>query len=115
MKHRMVDDSQLSPVWVVGFTGHRYLKNPVAVGTIIREELETLRKGISGEIVGYASTAIGADTLFATACQSLKRPWIAALPFSTTDFRDDFSESQWSQATGLLSRAIDVKIYGSSD
>jgi hypothetical protein len=111
----MVDDSELTPIWVVGFTGHRHLRNPVAVGTIIREQLETLRKEIPGELVGYASAAIGGDTLFVETCQALKMPWTAALPFAPTDFRSDFSESEWSQATRLLSRATEVEICGSSD
>jgi hypothetical protein len=111
----MVDDSELPPVWVVGFTGHRHLRNPVTVGTIIREQLETLGKEIPGELVGYASVAIGGDTLFAEACQTLKMPWIAALPFPASDFRSDFSESEWSRANELLSRASDVEICGSSE
>ncbi len=111
----MVNDSELPPVWVVGFTGHRHLKDPAAVGTIIREQLATLRREIPGELVGYASTAIGADTLFAEACQALKISWIAVLPFSAADFRNDFSESEWSHATGLLSRAVDVEISGSAN
>jgi hypothetical protein len=112
----MVDDSELAPVWVVGFTGHRHLRNPVAVGTIIREQLETLCKETPGELVGYASVAIGGDTLFAEACQTLKMPWIAALPFAATDFRSDFSENEWSHAIELLSRASDVvEICGSSE
>ena len=111
----MVGDAELPSFWVVGFTGHRHLKNPVAVGAIIREQLETLRKEVPGELAGYASAAIGADTLFAEACQSLNIPWIAALPFSPADFRNDFSESQWSHAAGLLSRAAEVEICGSSD
>lgn len=54
MKHSNGDDAQLSPFWVVAFTGHRDLKNPVAVGRVIREELEVLRREVPGEIVGYA-------------------------------------------------------------
>ena len=42
-------------------------------------------------------------------------PWIAALPFSATEFRSDFSKSQWSHASGLLSRAADIEVCGSSD
>jgi len=111
----MVDDLELPSFWVVGFTGHRHLKDPVAIGRIIRAELETLRREIDGELAGYASAAIGADTLFAEACQSLNIPWIAALPFSPADFRDDFTESQWSCTAGLLSRAAEIEICGSSE
>jgi conflict system pore-forming effector with SLATT domain len=111
----MVAEAELPPVWVVGFTGHRHLKNPVAVGAIIREQLEALRKEIPGELVGYTSVAIGGDTLFAETCQALKMPWMAALPFAATDFRSDFSESEWSHATGLLRQATDVEICGSSN
>ena len=82
---------------------------------MIRAQLETLHKEIPGELVGYASAAIGADTLFAEACLALKMPWIAVLPFSTADFRSDFSESDWSHTTELLSQANEVEICGSSN
>jgi hypothetical protein len=115
MKQSDVDDAQRAPAWVVAFTGHRHLKDPIGVGRLIREELEALRREVAGEIRGYSSAAIGADTLFAEACQSLEIPWVAALPFPPAEFRHDFSESQWSHATELLSRALDVEISGSSD
>jgi hypothetical protein len=111
----MTNDTGLPPVWIIGFTGHRHLKNPVAVGNVIRKQLETLRKEIPGELAGYGSAAIGGDTLFAAACQALKIPWTASLPFSASDFRSDFSESEWAHATELLSRATDVEVCGSSE
>src|SRR5207249_769466 len=111
----MVHDEQLPPVQIIGFTGHRHLTNPDAVSRIIRAELTRLREKLPGEITGYSSVAIGADTLFAEVCQSLDIPWIAMLPFPRAEFQVDFSENDWAHATELLSRAIRVEISGTSE
>ena len=102
-------------VFVVGFTGHRHLEDPVAVGKIIRAELALLQEKQGGLIAGYTSVAIGADTLFAEACLTLNIPWTAALPFSPDEFRDDFSAAEWSCASDLLKRALEVEICGTAD
>ena len=111
----MADEAELQPVWIVGFTGHRHLGDLVAVREIVREELERLRHEIDGGIAGYSSAAIGADTLFAEACQAEGIPWIATLPFSPADFRKDFNESQWSYASELLRGAAEIEICGTAD
>src|ERR1700741_2200722 len=108
-------DAQLSPVWIVGFTGHRHLKDPVAISMIMRAELQKLDHEIRGVIAGYSSVAIGADTLFAEICQAEKIPWIAALPFSPADFRNDFNDSEWTHASKLLTTAAEIEICGSSE
>ena len=111
----MRDDAKLSPVWIVGFTGHRHLKDPDAVGGIIKVELERLRNDRQGAMAGFSSVAIGADTLFAEACLSLNIPWRATLPFSLADFREDFNEDQWSRTAELLARAQDVEVVGAPE
>ncbi len=111
----MRTDGETPRTWVVGFTGHRYLQDPVRVGRIIRTELEALRNQRRDTIAGYASIAIGADTLFVEACVALEIPWTASLPFSADEFQKDFAENEWSYATALLKRATDVEICGSAD
>jgi hypothetical protein len=95
---------------VVGFTGHRHLQDTVRIATTIRTELEAWRNQRRGSIAGYASIAIGADTLFVEACLALEIPWTASLPFSADEFQKDFPESEWSHATMLLIRATAVDV-----
>lgn len=110
-----MDRSPSSPGWIIGLTGHRRLNNPDAVGALVRQQIEALRSEVRGEIFGCSSVAIGADTLFAEICQSLRIPWIALLPFSPAEFKEDFSESQWSAVLALLRDAIEVEVSGSAE
>lgn len=105
----------LSPVWVIGLTGHRHLKNPERVRALIRQQLEDLRNKTGGLIVGCSSAAIGADTLFAETCAELSIPWKALLPFSPAEFQTDFDASQWSHASELLGGALEIEISGSNE
>lgn len=100
---------------VVGLTGHRELKDPEAVGALIRQEVEKLGLEMGSAIAGCSSVAIGADTLFAEICQSLRIPWIALLPFPQVEFKNDFSESQWSHALELLANSLHLEVSGTSD
>ena len=112
----MDQDSSLPPVWIVGFTGHRHLKQPEKVGTLLRELLDSLGKEISGQLVGHSSIAIGGDTLFAEACVASGIPWIALLPFAEGDFKSDFEETDWNKARQLLQRAARVEsLVGAKD
>ena len=111
----MPDETELTRTRVVGFTGHRYLKYSAAVFEIIRSELIRLKSESTAQLAGYSSIAIGADTLFAEACLSLNLPWRATLPFALADFRDDFDEDEWTHATTLLGKAVEVEITGSPE
>jgi hypothetical protein len=112
----MDQDSSLPPVWIVGFTGHRRLREPQKVGALLRELLRSLSKEIPGQLVGHSSIAIGGDTLFAEACLSSDIPWIALLPFAEGDFKSDFTEADWNNARQLLQRASRVEsLIGAKD
>jgi hypothetical protein len=102
-------DFLLPPIWVVGFTGHRHLQNPGKVRKVLGALLDSLRAEIPGQLVGYSSVAIGADTLFAEAWLSSGLPWMALLPQSEHDFRSDFTESDWAKTSTLLRRAAWVQ------
>jgi hypothetical protein len=75
------------------------------MGKILGTLLDSLRAEIPGQLVGYSSVAIGADTLFAEACLSSGLPWMALLPQSEDDFKNDFRESDWEKTSALLRRA----------
>jgi len=105
----MSQDSSLPPIWIIGFTGHRRLRNPEGVAATLRELIAALVTEIPGQLVGHSSIAIGGDTLFAEACLSLEVPWIAFLPVAEEDFRSDFAEPDWLKARQLLQRAARVQ------
>ena len=112
----MDQDSSLPPVWMVGFTGHRRLKEPEKVAVLLSELLHSLGHEISGQLVGHSSVAIGGDTLFAEACLSSGIPWVALLPLAEGDFKSDFSETDWNKARRLLQRAARVEsLVGAKD
>ena len=75
------------------------------IGTL----LDSLRAEIPGQLVGYSSVAIGADTLFAESWLSLGLPWMALLPRAEKDFKTDFTESDWARTSALLRRAARVQ------
>jgi hypothetical protein len=102
-------DSSLVPIWVVGFTGHRHLKNPEKLSKLLQTLLDSLRHEIPGHLVGYSSVAIGADALFAEASLASGLPWVALLPQSEHDFKNDFQESDWEKTSVLLRRAARVQ------
>jgi hypothetical protein len=102
-------DFLLPPIWVVGLTGHRHLRNPEKMSKVIETLLDSLRAEVPGQLVGYSSAAIGADTLFAEACLSSGLPWMALLPQSEHDFKNDFGESDWEKTSSLLRRAARVQ------
>ena len=102
-------DSSLSPIWIVGFTGHRHLRDPEKVKEVIGTVLDSVRADIPGQLVGYSSVAIGADTLFAETWLSSGLPWMALLPRAENDFRNDFTESDWAKTSALLRRAARVQ------
>ena len=112
----MDHDSSLPPVWIVGFTGHRRLREPEKVGALLRELLDSLGNEIPGQLVGHSSIAIGGDTLFAEACLSAGIPWIALLPFAEGDFKSDFTVEDWDKARRLLQQAARVdSLVGAKD
>jgi hypothetical protein len=91
--------------FIVGFTGHRRLENEEQVAQVLREVIATLRRELGGEMIGRASVASGADTLFAEACVAANLKWVALLPFPEVEFKKDFNAADWKRARALLDRA----------
>ena len=109
MKRSHAYDFLLPPTWVVGFAGHRHLRNTEAIRKVLLTLVDSLRADIPGQLVGYSSVAIGADTLFAEAWLSCDLPWMALLPHPEHDFKSDFTESDWAKTSALLQRALRVQ------
>ena len=56
--------SDLPQYHVVGFTGHRQLRNSGEVAGAIARELAVLREAAPGEWIALSSAAVGSDTRF---------------------------------------------------
>lgn len=96
--------------FVVGFTGHRRLKDEKALAQVLREVIASLQRDAGRELVGRSSIASGADTLFAEACLASNMKWIALLPFPEAEFKKDFADADWKRARALLDRAERIEI-----
>ncbi len=93
-------------MWFVGFAGHRAVADPVAAKRAIEEELEVIRASVSGELVGIASAAAGADLLFLEACQEAGLKTVVLLPFSKDRFQEDFDDpAEWEHACRCMDAA----------
>lgn len=96
---------------VVGFTGHRRIRNEEKVGKCLCEIIASLRRETDREMVGRSSVASGGDALFAEACLASNLKWIAQLPFPEAEFQKDFSAEEWARAKALLSQALRVETH----
>jgi hypothetical protein len=102
-------EGKLPGVRIIGFTGHRHLKNPEAVAAALKSELAALQKA-GGELVAISSIAIGADTLFAEEVIRAGIKWIVVLPMPRELFREDFTAEEWARAERLIGQAAEVRI-----
>jgi hypothetical protein len=104
----------LQDVRIIGFTGHRTLKNPQAVAIAIRAELESLKKE-GGQLIAISSVAVGADTLFAEEVLRAGIKWIVVLPLPEEIFAQDFTAEEWTKAKGLIEQAAEERVLRASD
>ncbi|KJS03958.1 MAG: hypothetical protein VR73_16035 [Gammaproteobacteria bacterium BRH_c0] len=93
---------------VVGFTGHRALKEPDMVSGAINRELVKLHSGY-GNLAIISSAASGSDTLFLAEAEKLGFPLQIVLPFPPDQFMKDFSNDEWARVTPLLDQAIHIQ------
>ncbi len=95
---------------VVGFTGHRHLKDPAGAASAIRGALEFVQGEIPGEWIALSSIAGGSDQLFVQQARALGLAWHAILPLPRAEFADDFTPGEWSAAEQMLAAADHVKV-----
>lgn len=100
---------------VIGFTGHRDLADPAAVGVVIREQVGQLARDYPANWTALSSVASGADTIFAGVVLELGMQWRALLPMPASQFREDFSAEQWTGVEALLKRAAHVEATGDGE
>jgi hypothetical protein len=96
--------------FVVGFTGHRRVRNEEKIAKVLQEVIASVQRDVGGELIGRSSIASGGDTLFAEACLAANLKWIAQLPFPEIEFKKDFSGPDWTRARAVLDRAEQVEI-----
>lgn len=107
----------ITPVWIVGFTGHRDVTNPSAVSAALTEALQKLKQQAEeqqGRLEFYGSAAYGSDTLAAEAAEALGIPVHLVLPMPEDEFKNDFYsdaarktflQNDWDKAKALIDRA----------
>ena len=103
---------QLPIFHVVGFTGHRQLKDEAAIERTIRGILTGLRGEAGVEWLALSSVAAGSDILFARSAVALGMGWEAVLPLPTAEFKNDFTATKWREVEALLDQAEQVRVIG---
>lgn len=106
--------SSQSQALVLGFTGHRRIRDEAKVSKLLCGIIGSLRREDYKEMIGRSSIASGGDVLFAEACLASNLKWIAQLPFPEAEFKKDFSEKDWARAKALLNQALRVEIFSTT-
>jgi hypothetical protein len=97
------------PAWtIVGFTGHRHLKDSQVVAGAIRSALDELEKTRCA-LSGICSTAIGADTLFLEEIARRNLPYFLIFPFPAERFEKDFKPDEWAHVAAYFGGALDIE------
>ena len=103
--------SQPLPLFhVVGFTGHRHLRDATQIGEALQATLEALRKEGTGEWIALSSVAEGSDQLFTRRALGIEMAWHCVLPLPVAEFRKDFDDHAWKRVEALLPEAEQVRI-----
>ena len=103
------------PDWTtVGFSGHRKLKDPLAVASAIDKILARLA-GDYGSLTTVSSAASGADTLFLETVSKRNLPFRLILPFQRDLFEKDFDDAEWQRVLPFFSTALAVQELSSTE
>ena len=108
----MSEPNQLPVFHVVGFTGHRQVKDEAGVARVLREVLAGLKAEPGVEWLALSSIAAGSDMLFARTAIDLGLGWEVVLPMPPAEFRRDFQDQEWTGVESLLAKAEQVRVIG---
>ncbi len=108
----MAELTALPVFHVVGFTGHRRLRDAGAVERALSEVLAGLHAEPGVEWLALSSIAEGADMLFARTAIKTGLGWEAVLPLPPAEFRGDFSPGTWREVESLLAEAEQARVIG---
>lgn len=103
---------QLPIFHVVGFSGHRQLKDLGGVERTIRGILTGLRTEGVVEWLALSSVAAGSDIAFARTALETGMGWEAVLPLPPAEFRQDFTDVEWREVEAILGQAEHVRVIG---
>src|SRR4051794_4467385 len=78
--------SKLPQFYVVGFSGHRQLKDHEAVAAAIRQALAALQHEAPGHWIALSSVAAGSDAQFVREAFQAGLAWHAVLPLPAAEF-----------------------------
>ena len=106
----MTHASELPLFHVVGFSGHRQLADPAAVGSAVSRALEELKHEATGEWIALSSVAEGGDQVFVEQARKLGLPWHAILPLPKAEFEKDFDAAGWPKVEALLAHAEHLRV-----
>ena len=109
----------ITPVWIIGFTGHRPQESPGRtsgemehLAVKIREELGVLKtkaEAQGGRAELFCGVAAGADLIAAREATALDMPVHVILPMPESHFKEDFEgaafQADWQQAQYYIRRA----------
>ena len=90
----MTPPAELLPLSMVGFTGHRELRDPARIKAALRQVLQELKQECDSRLLTFSSIANGADALFADESIALKLPWKAVLPFPKKFYLESVAEEE---------------------
>jgi hypothetical protein len=103
------------PDWTtVGFSGHRRLKDPLAVASAIDKIFARL-EGDYEPLTTVSSAASGADTLFLETVSKRNLPFRLILPFQRDLFEKDFDGAEWQRVLPFFSTALAVQELSSTE
>ena len=114
-----IDTTHELPRWlVIGFSGHRHLKDHesravAAVGDIVAKLAARFPK-----LAGVCSAASGADTLFAEEMLKRDAPLSVVLPFACERFAEDFREEPagaWDRSRAIIRKATQLDVVHQLD
>lgn len=103
------------PDWTtIGFTGHREIKDAATVIKGINDALDRIAS-LRNPIAGVSSAASGSDTLFLEEINKRNIPFFLLLPFHRSQFKKDFTPTDWQRVEPILAKALNIEELGDSE
>ncbi|HEY1794374.1 MAG TPA: hypothetical protein VGG34_15775 [Opitutaceae bacterium] len=106
----MAAPSKIPQFHIAGFSGHRQIADPGALGKALASEIRGLGTLASGEWIALSSVAEGGDQAFVRQALAQGLSWHAILPLPRAEFARDFSATEWARVEELLGDAEHVRV-----
>lgn len=107
----LMSGSSALPIFrVVGFSGHRQVRDAAAIARVIGEQLEALRQEAPHEWIALSSVAAGSDQIFIAEVKRHALSWHVVLPLPPAEFAKDFTAPEWATVETLIGQAEHVRV-----